>query len=211
MNIQTIHEHSVDLDLLFGGICIDAGCRGFQFSEAMRDKGCRVLAFDLEDMTAPRGVCFYKSAITTRAGLVHFVDTKDPQAKHLSELGIAVDALSLNDVYEMNGLYSIDVLKLDIEGSEYMILSDPAFKPIPKQISVEFHLHAHRALHDQYYDRCMENLLKWYEPVQHELTEAHGAGLNYWNSLFIRRDLIKIYSETGSYTEYGKKFFDSIK
>jgi len=190
MNIQTIHEHSIDLDLLTGGVCIDAGCRGFQFSEAMRDLGCKVIAFDLEDMKAPEGICFYKSAITTRNGLVHYVDTKDQQAKHLADLGIAVDAVCLNNVYEMNGLYSVDVLKLDIEGSEYEVLSDPNFQPIPKQISVEFHMHAHLQLHDQYYDKCMENLLKWYEPVQHELTQAHGAGWNYWNSLFIRKDLL---------------------
>jgi hypothetical protein len=118
------------------------------------------------------------------------------------------------DIYEI--MYKeksdaqVDILKLDCEGSEYHILSDPNFQPIPKQISVEFHMHAHRQLHDQYYDKCIENLLKWYEPVQHELTQAHGAGFNYWGSLFVRRDLLPLYSKTGSYTEFGKKFFDSI-
>jgi hypothetical protein len=77
-----------------------------------------------------------------------------------------------------------------VESSEYFILSDPYFQPTPKQISVEFHMHCHRALHDQYYDKCMESLLKWYVPVKHELTQAHGAGWNWWNSLFIRKDLL---------------------
>lgn len=199
MNIQIIHEHSVDLDLLSGGICIDAGCRGFQFSEAMRDLGCKVLAFDLEDMKAPKGVQFMKFAISDFNGYGIFKDTKDQQAKHLIEhqcgqQGFPVGVIRLTDVYEVmhkvEPTAQVDILKLDIEGSEYKILSDPNFQPIPKQISVEFHMHAHRQLHDQYYDKCMENLLKWYEPVKHELTQAHGAGFNYWDSLFIRKDLL---------------------
>lgn len=195
MNIQTIHEHSIDLDLLSGGICIDAGCRGFQFSEAMRDLGLFVFACDLEDFKAPEGegIFYYKAAITMEIGVVHYVDTKDQQAKYVSNKGIPVRSISLNDLYNVvktTDINEIDVLKLDIEGSEYAILSDPAFQPIPKQISVEFHMHCHRALHEQYYDKCMENLLKWYEPVKHELTQAHGAGFNYWDSLFIRKDLL---------------------
>lgn len=195
MNIQTIAEHSVDLDLLTGGICIDVGCRGFQFSEAMRDLGLFVFACDLEDLTPPPsdGIMFYKAAITTKSGVVHYVDTKDQQAKYVSENGIPVRAIALNDLYDMvrtTDVPVVDVLKLDCEGSEYHILSDPNFQPIPKQISVEFHMHCHRALHDQYYDKCMENLFKWYDPVQHELTQAHGAGENYWDSLFIRKDLL---------------------
>lgn len=190
-NIKVIAEHSIDLDLLSGGICIDAGCRGFLFSEAMRDLGVKVLAFDLEDMQAPEGVLFQKGAIGQTTKLAQFKNTKDPQAKHICDSGGEwVQMFALNDLYKNLGNETIDVLKLDIEGSEYLILSDLNFQPIPKQISVEFHMHAHRALHDQYHDKCMESLLKWYEPVKHGLTQAHGAGLNYWDSLFLRRDLL---------------------
>lgn len=192
MNIQVIAEHSVDLDLPSGGICIDAGCRGFQFSEAMRDLGCEVWAFDLEDMQAPTGIEFKKMAISNYTGYGVYKDTADLQAKHLinSGSGKPVSVVNLNDVYNLIWSDNVDVLKLDVEGEEYMILSDPNFQPIPKQISVEFHMHCHRALHEQYYDKCMENLLKHYVPVQHELTQAHGAGENYWDSLFIRKDLL---------------------
>lgn len=194
MNIQTIAEHSVDLDLLSGGICIDAGCRGFQFSEAMRDLGLKVLAFDLEDMAPPKHIQFIKYAIGTEVKLGYYVDTKDKQAKHMSDVGIPMPVTTLDIIYgslagvEPNAC--IDVLKLDIEGSEYAILSDPNFQPIPKQISVEWHMHCHMDLHRQHYSRCMENLLRWYAPVKHELTSAHGAGINYWDSLFVRRDLL---------------------
>jgi FkbM family methyltransferase len=191
-NIKVIAEHSVDIDLLSGGICIDVGCRGFQFSEAMRDAGCKVIAFDLEDMEAPEGIEFKKMAVSNFTGYGVYKDTADLQAKHLtSGSGKPVSVISLNDVYELIGSKDVDILKLDVEGEEYHILSDPDFQPIPKQISIEFHMHCHRKLHDQYYYKCMENLLKHYEPVQHELTQAHGAGFNYWDSLFLRRDLIK--------------------
>jgi hypothetical protein len=192
MNVKVIAEHSVDLDLLSGGICIDVGCRGFQFSEAMRDLGLEVWAFDIEDMPAPDHINFVKGAMLTEYKAVRYVDTKDLQAKFISTDGIEVQGhdikIWLNNYKEIG--VEVDILKLDCEGSEYLILSDPNFQPIPKQISVEFHMHCHRSLHDQYYDKCMENLLKWYEPVKHEFTQAHGAGWNYWNSLFIRRDLL---------------------
>lgn len=194
MNIQCIAEHSVDLDLLSGGICIDVGCRGFLFSEAMRDRGCEVHAFDIEDMIPPPGITFYNQAVLTDAKQVQYKNTKDLQAKHVcfdGEEGVPVRAVSMQGVYHALTMdKQIDVLKVDAEGSEYFIFSNPRLLPVPKQISVEFHMHCHRALHEQYYDKCMENLLKWYVPVKHELTEAHGAGWNFWDSLFLRKDLL---------------------
>jgi hypothetical protein len=193
-NIKVIAEHSVDIDLLSGGVCIDAGCRGFKFSEAVRDLGCYVIAMDLEEMEPdnPNNILFMKRALMVEPGEYYYVDTKDQQAKFISNTGVKVDGIGIhylyNDLIEQGKV--IDILKLDVEGVEYYLLSDPSFQPIPKQISIEFHMHAHRALHDQYYDKCMENLLKYYEPVKHELTQAHGAGWNYWDSLFVRRDLL---------------------
>jgi hypothetical protein len=150
---------------------------------------------DLEDMEPenPENILFMKRALMLEYGEYHYVDTKDQQAKFISNTGIKVDGVGIHDLYNdlVNDGKVIDVLKLDVEGTEYFLLSDPNFQPIPKQISVEFHMHAHRQLHDQYYDKCMENLLRHYEPVKHELTQAHGAGFNYWDSLFLRRDLIK--------------------
>lgn len=195
MNIQTIHEHSVDLDLLSGGICIDVGCRGFLFSEAMRDLGCEVIAFDLEDMEPANseGILFMKAALMVEPGEYHYVDTKDQQAKFISTTGIKVDGVGIHQLFadlKRQGKV-VDVMKIDAEGTEYFLLSDPNFDPYPDQLSIEFHRHCHRALHNQYYEKCMENLLKWYEPVKHEMTCEHGAGQNYWDSLFIRKDLIQ--------------------
>lgn len=192
MNIQCIAEHSVDIDLLDKGVCIDVGCRGFQFSEAMRDKGLQVVAFDLEPMQAPAGITFLPYAVSNYNGDGFFTDTKDQQAKHLSPSGVSVPVIDINELFSQikEGDKHIDVLKLDCEGSEYHILSDPKFQPVPKQISVEFHMHCHRDLHDRLYDKCMENLLKHYIVVKGKLTAQHGAGLNYWDSLFIKKELI---------------------
>lgn len=194
MNLQTIHEHTIDVDLLTGGVCIDAGCRGFQFSEALRDLGCKVKAFDIEDIQAPDGIDFFVYAIVPKSGTYFYTDTKDQQAKFINSYGLKqVQGCGLNDFYDelfSLGEKEVDVLKLDIEGSEYPILASPDFRPIPKQISVEFHMHCHRQLHEQYYKACMDNLLKHYEPVQHFMSQAHGAGFNFWDSLFIRKDLL---------------------
>lgn len=189
--IEIIAEHSVDLDLLSGGICIDAGCRGFQFSEAMRDLGLRVLAFDLEFMKPPHGVLFQKGAVGHETKMVQYKNTKDLQAKHICNSGDEwVQMFALNNIYEGVSEWEIDILKLDVESSEYLILSDPAFQPIPKQISVEFHEHAHKQLHDKYFAACIAKLERHYVAVKHDRYEAHGCGMNWWDSLWIRKDLI---------------------
>jgi len=187
--LKTIAEHTIDTDLLDGGLCIDVGCRGFQFSEALRDLGCKVLAFDLEEMEAPEGITFYKKAIFTgEPNTLYYTDTADQQAKYISETGISIGSIGLAFLYEgLTNKNDVDVLKLDCEGSEYHILSDPDFQPIPKQISVEFHMHVHKDLHDKYFDRCIAQLKRDYVTVKMELTEAHGAGLNYWDCLFIKK------------------------
>lgn len=191
-NIKQIAEHSIDLDLLTGGACIDIGCRGFQFSQAMADLGLFVIAFDLEMMKPPDSILFNAIAVTRKSGVVKYKETKDPQAKHLSDEGTGITSIGLNELYGilLKERPVVDVLKLDCEGSEYDILSDPDFQPIPRQITVEFHEHAHKALHDQYFQACMDNLLKHYVAVKHDRYAAHGAGMNWWDSLFIRKDLV---------------------
>jgi hypothetical protein len=191
MNIQVIHEHSVAIDLLTGGICIDVGCRGFGFSEAMRDLGCEVWAYDLEDFQAPDNIRYEKCAVCDYNGYSIIRRTNDPQGTYIqiSGSGEEIKTISLFKIY-LSTDKKIDILKLDCEGSEYFILSHENFAPVPRQISIEFHMHSQKPWHNEYYDKCMENLLKYYEPVQHELTQAHGAGENYWDSLFIRKDLL---------------------
>lgn len=190
--IEVIGEHSVRTDLLTGGIAIDIGCLGWEFSKGMRDLGCEVHAFDLIHLEdKPAGVYFSVAAITDKDEKVKVLNTKDRQAWHINgKGGIIVDSISLNKLYKFFEGQLVDVLKLDCEGSEYDILSDPAFRPIARQISVEFHYHCHKSKHERLYAKCMENLEKYYVPVRHEWDERHGSGLNLWDSCFVRKDLL---------------------
>lgn len=189
MNIQTYAEHSICPDLLTGGTVIDAGCLGFAFSEAMRDLGEKVLAYDIQYLySIPNGIKYYNKAIWNNDCILRYKELGDKQAAHISDNGEKIiNSISLRDIYKKHK--NVDVLKLDVEGSEYLILSDDEFQPIPRQISIEFHMHCHMDLHEKYYEKILKNLIKYYVPIQHELTIAHGSGLNYWNSLFIRKDL----------------------
>lgn len=190
--ITTIAEHTVDASLITGGVAIDVGCRGFQFSQAMKDMGCDVYAFDIEQMEAPDGIKFMREAVLDRNGMASYdPNNPDPQATHVIAVGkVPVRCTNINTIYNALAGQQVDVLKLDCEGSEYYILSSEHFSPVPKQISVEFHMHAHPELHNQLYEKCHENLMKHYVPVQHELSDRHGAGLNFWDSLWIRNDLM---------------------
>jgi FkbM family methyltransferase len=187
--IREIAEHSVDTSYLNGGVVIDAGCRGFGFSLGMQELGMKVYALDIEDMIAPKGINFIKAALLDKRGEVFYVDTEDQQAKYISDEGTKpIRAITLEDLYLITG-EKIDVLKMDIESSEYLILSDENFRSVPKQLSVEFHLHSQPKLHDRYYQKVMENILRSYRVVKHDFYKAHGCDFNYWNSLFLRKDL----------------------
>lgn len=190
--IEIIGEHSVRTDLLTGGIAIDIGCLGWEFSKGMRDLGCEVHAFDLQHLEdKPAGVYFSVAAITDKDEKVKVLNTPDRQAWHINgKGGIIVDSISLNKLYKFFEGQTVDVLKIDAESSEMDILADVNFKPIARQLSIEFHMHCHRAKHDRLYDKAMKNILRDYEPIQHTLERRHGCSENYWDSLFLRKDLL---------------------
>lgn len=185
--IEVIGEHSVDTSLLGDGWVFDVGCLGFDFSVGLKDLGCKVMAFDIQKLEPPKGIIYVNKAVSNYTGKAYVNLTNDKQATHLSKEGLEVDCISINGLYDQD---VVDVLKLDCEGSEYLILSDESFNPTPRQITIEFHAHAFPELHAKYYDKCMENLLKYYVAVQHNWEDRHCAGFNYWDSLFIKKDLI---------------------
>lgn len=187
-NIKQIAEHSIDIDLLSGGVCIDAGCRGFQFSEDMRDKGCEVWAFDLEDMQVPEGIDFRKMAISNYTGYGVYKDTTDLQAKHLiSGSGKPVSVVSLNDVYKLIGSKNVDILKLDVEGEEFCIFMDEDFQPTPRQITFELHQHTQARRSQAEIDSLFNKLKAWYDFVHIDYSEKHGCGLNWWDVLIVKK------------------------
>jgi len=95
-----------------------------------------------------------------------------------------VPCITLQDIYNEIGT-DIDLLKLDIEGAEYEILEN--IDPIPKQITVEFHEHCHKNLHDIYIDKVMGHLCKHYNC---NLYIREWPQYKYMDCLFIRKDLV---------------------
>ncbi len=188
---KVIEEHSIDVDLLTGGWVIDAGCRGWKFSNAMKELGEKVYALDIEDMYPPEGIIFERKALSHYGGSTTVFLVGDKNGAHTGDVSYvgtrkgSVDCITLQTIKEkLDG--EIDVLKLDIEGSEYFLLTEN-FIPIAKQISIEFHEHCFKSLHDRLFFKCIKSLQEYYHIAYLERMPMHGAGLNYWDSLFIRK------------------------
>lgn len=92
--------------------------------------------------------------------------------------------MTLESFSKMVGIEFWDLIKMDIEGSEFNVIMSMT-RPMAKQLSIEFHLHtdAYAQIGMQLMERQLKNL--GYESVSHKLTEQYGAGYNYWDSLFI--------------------------
>lgn len=173
-----VAEHSFDPTLLppTGGNILDLGCAGFEFSNYF--KGVHdVYSVDLE-------VGEYQVAISDYNGQCGIVKSNDPQATKIDRNGSGLVCMTLQTFSKSVLVDFWDLIKMDIEGSEYQVIMSMD-KPMAKQLSIEFHLHT--KAYGQYEMTLMEDKLKalGYIPIQHEMTEKHCAGMNYWDSLFI--------------------------
>lgn len=181
MRIVSIHEHSVDLDLLPpDGNILDIGCRGFLFTNYFRHNGFKVIAVDIDELEEET---YLRCAIAGRTGMVGIKRTNDPQATSITK-GDDIDSFNLHDFTEASGIHQWDLIKMDIEGAEYEVIMS-LYKPVAKQLSIEFHLHTGVYGVEQMAEMYDKLLSLGYEAVKHEMTSEHGAGLNFWNSLFI--------------------------
>jgi|APGre2960657505_1045072.scaffolds.fasta_scaffold89134_2 FkbM family methyltransferase len=194
--IETIQEHTIDTSLLTGGWIIDAGCRNWNFSIAMKERNEKVYALDIQSMVKPETLDIFKQNalwITNKTMHVNYVhDTNgtfisDNKQSNKTE---EILTITLKDIYNEIGT-NIDCLKMDIEGSEYDILMDEQFRAIPKQLSIEFHEHNFKNKHDKLFNSCIQKISKYYVPIKFERVPAHGAGFNYWDTLFINKEYIK--------------------
>jgi FkbM family methyltransferase len=205
--MRTIDDHTFDNRLLLGGgWVIDAGCRGFNFTNHCLETG-NVYALDIEDFSESCDVSpvrkNFKQFKFKQAALTHFtgqtecymfgngtgnfikgVNQEPGNSEDRPVKTITVPAITLQDIYKEIGT-DIDLLKLDIEGAEYEILEN--LEPIPKQISVEFHQHVHDHLHRQYIDKVLEHLCKSYHM---NLYIREWPRYLFMDCLFIRKDLV---------------------
>lgn len=205
-DMTTIDTHTFDSSRLNGGWVIDAGCRGFKFTNYCLDRS-KVYALDIEDFTDSLDVSlpgkyfskfiFKHAALAREGGKRRAYFFGDGTANFLEGINDlpgdypdrplstkTVDSVTLEDIYSEIGT-DIDLLKMDIEGAEYEILE--TIKPIPKQITVEFHEHCHPALHEMYINRVMGHLCKYYDCQLHI---RDWPRYHYMDCLFIRKDLV---------------------
>jgi hypothetical protein len=186
-DIKVIDNHSVAVDLLTKGPVLDAGARGFVFAKWFADRGHSVYALDPSpDLEAPKNdnIAFIDFALTSLYGSALLDRTGDPGAWHLANSGLPVQTVSLSYFNEGNW----DVIKLNIEGSEYDVLNTwPG--PIARQIVVSFHEHTNRARGRAECDRLIDKMRQWYMPFNVVWEERYCCHANYWDVLFIRKDL----------------------
>lgn len=184
MNLQTIAEHTVDLDLLTEpSVIIDIGCRGFEFTNYFRKLNHRVYPIDIDVLHNPD---YYRVAITGENGYVGVKRNKDPQATCVTE-GNEIVSMTIEKFMSSENYNFVDLIKIDVEGSEKDIILS-LVEPPAKQLSIEFHLHT--GIYSYPEVALMVGKLKslGYEVIQHELESRHGAGKNFWDSLFILRE-----------------------
>jgi FkbM family methyltransferase len=188
-----LHGHTIETDLLSNGWTIDAGCRNWKFALEMKKLGNKVYCLDIEDMEVPKEIdIFNKKALSDKNGHTTPILTQDRTASHVTHIANMnyfhnlIEMITLTDIKnELNS--DIDVLKMDIEGSEYKILADSNFNPVAKQMSIEFHEHCFKELHDSMFNSCISNIEKYYNIIQMDRYPDNGSGMNYWDCLFSRK------------------------
>lgn len=184
--IETIAEHSFVPSLLAysGANILDAGCRGFEFAKQLKPYKCKVYCLDADRLDDE---LYEMIALSDFDGTGYLVKSDDKQATRLQKQPITeyeIHCATLKTISVFYGVEFWDLIKLDIEGSEYEVIMSME-KPYAKQLSIEFHLHT--GIYGQNEMTMMEDKLKalGYEFIQHEATERYGAGKNYWDSLFV--------------------------
>lgn len=181
--VELIAEHLIETDLIFEGArVLDLGCRNFEWTKAMRAKGCIVFPVDCDVLN--EGQAYYRVAITNYDGKCGVNHTKDPQGTHIQD-GNEIDCFTLQSFSKMVGVKKWECIKLDVEGEEEKIIYSMTSAP-SKSLSIEFHCHLGQT--PAQIEAMVQHLESLgYERTRHEATNQHGAGLNFWSSLFIKK------------------------
>lgn len=204
MELVNIAGHTIDKSLLSDGVIIDVGCRGLEFAKYFKDEAhywagdiyCIDPDFKVfHNIDLRTGYKLMNVAISDKSGESSYYENGeatclkeiDPDQSHQFK---PCKTITMEDLYKITG-ENVDVLKLDCEGAEYIILGE-TFKPIPKQISVEYHAHCVPEMHKANIDSIQERLAKHYTIVNNPKWERkHGCSENFWDVLYVRNDLIK--------------------
>lgn len=197
MELIEVGGHTFAPKLLKDGVIIDVGCRGFTFFDYFPDKPVYCIDPDRKVFEGrPNSIGYMNVAISDKAGETTYYENgeatmireldPDPTYEHIDQkYKNTCKTITMDDLYKITG-ENVDLLKLDCEGAEYLILGE-TFRPVPKQISVEFHHHCVPETHAKHYQSIIERLSKDYTMHNDVWEQRHGCGYNFWDTLFIRR------------------------
>lgn len=187
--IETIAEHSFVPSLFpySGARVLDAGCRGFEFAKQLKPFRCKVWCIDADKIEVDEMGMYDMLALSDFTGPGYLVKSDDKQATRIQKQPITDYIVPCTTLKSLSIYYAVDfwdLIKLDIEGSEYEVIMSLEKAPA-KQLSIEFHLHT--GVYGQAEMTMMEDKLKalGYETVQHVFEPRHGCSSNYWDSLFV--------------------------
>lgn len=184
--MTTIAEHTIDLSLLPPcAKVMDAGCRGFLFTDEMARMGHEVYPIDIDALTTYWQ--YFRMAISGYTGKCSVQKSKDPQATKMTA-GFDVQCYTIKDFSKLVDVPFWDLIKLDIEGAEYEVIMSLTEAPAT-QLSVEFHCHT-GIYSDKEVKEMEDKLLSLgYFPVKHDKYPAHGLPKNYWDSLWVMKNI----------------------
>jgi FkbM family methyltransferase len=184
MNIQTIAEHLVPMDLLKPKSWIlDIGCYGWHFYKHMRSLGHEVRAVDIQHLSE---FPYHRVALTDHNGHAFIEYSHDKQATRITEkeTPYPIKCETLEEFTKHFCLNRWNMIKCDCEGSEREIIMSMT-RPMADILEVEFHLHTGIYSEDDVKKMVYHLVGLGYQIVSHEKTSQHGLAPNYWSSLFV--------------------------
>lgn len=193
MKIEIVAGHSVATDLLTKGPVLDAGSRGLIMAKHLAGQGHQVIALDPGEDETAEGVIVHKKALVHSSlagkGNLRLVPTEDPEGRYIQSEGGNTYGVSISALMQEYKIKQWDLVKLNIEGSEYDILDEwPG--PIARQIVFSFHEHTQAARGKAECDRIINKLRTWYDIHNQVWEKRHFLPSdNYWDVLAIERGI----------------------
>lgn len=184
-----IFEHTVDMDLLpEKALILDLGCFGMEFTNYFRELGHTVHAVDIQELDGD----YHRCAITDYNGFCDIVTSDDPQSTKIKAIWSApkidtekyIPCCTLDMYMTMKNVNMYDLIKMDIEGSEYGVIMSLTKAPA-KQISLEMHLHTGTYLMGEVIEMEIKLESLGYKNVYRDYSDKHCAGKNIWDSLWV--------------------------
>lgn len=189
MEIIKVAEHYVAIsELRSPANILDLGARDFNFTRYFDARGDYVLPVDI-DPSLGNERPYLNYAVSNFNGICGIKRTADAQATRMTRTISGnienAECVTLERLLEITTVPYFDLIKMDIEGAEYEVIMSLTKAPA-KQISCEFHIHTGAYSQPDVAIMVAKLHSLGYKTVTHELTNQHGAGLNFWSSLFIR-------------------------